>query len=219
MEPEVEEVSVSTAEEVSLPTEEAAAPRGGKRLKEKKRTWKQELVSWLCWIGIPVLVVLFLNQFVGSVAYVSGTSMYPTLYDRDLLLVQSIFYTPQQGDIVICNVTVSSSLQGKFVVKRVIAVGGQTVVIDYDNNTVTVDGEVLQEDYLNTSYGDVMIGSVNQVDTYEVPEGYIFVMGDNRNNSADSRSSFVGMIPLEEVEGGVVFRLPIGVLIGDNDSP
>ncbi len=193
--------------------------KGGKRLIERKRTWKQELLSWILTLGIPILIVLVLNQYVGKLVVVSGTSMYPTLYDHDILLVQTINYTPQQGDIVICTVNASSSLNSKHIVKRVIAVAGQTVTIDYDSNEVTVDGVVLDEPYLNTSYGDVMLSGYYENAVYVVPEGYIFVMGDNRNNSTDSRSAAVGMVSLDDVLGRSVLDIPVGHLIGDNSDP
>ena len=186
---------------------------------KKKTNWKKELLSWVLTIGIPVAIVLFLNAFVGKLVVVNGTSMYPTLYDKDLLIVRTIAYNPKQGDIVICKTSEDSALGGKNVVKRVIAVGGQTVEINYEDNTVTVDGEILDEPYLNTSYGDVMISGYYQDAVYEVPEGYVFVMGDNRNNSTDSRSTALGMVSVDDVIGGSVLDIPIGHLIGDNDDP
>ncbi len=193
--------------------------KGGKRIREKKRSWQRELLSWILTIGVPVLIVLLLNQFVGKLVVVSGTSMYPTLYDRDLLIVRTINYTPSQGDIVICHTSEDSELESKNIVKRVIAVGGQTVEINYEANTVTVDGVVLDEPYLNTSYGDVMMSGYYEDATYVVPEGYIFVMGDNRNNSTDSRSHAVGMVPLEDVIGVSLIDIPLGHLIGDSSDP
>ena len=201
-------------------TEDSSVRTRGKREKPPRKTsWQRELLSWILTLGIPVVVVLLLNAYVGKLVVVSGTSMYPTLYDRDLLIVRTIAYSPEQGDIVICRTDEDSALGGKNVVKRVIAVGGQTVEIDYEENTVTVDGVVLDEPYLNTSYGDVMIPGYYEDAVYEVPEGYIFVMGDNRNNSTDSRSPALGMVALEDVIGGSVLNIPIGHLIGDNDNP
>ncbi len=185
----------------------------------KKRSPFRELLSWILTIGIPIAIVLFLNTYVGKLVVVNGTSMYPTLYDKDLLIVQTIAYTPKQGDIVICKTDPNGVLGGENVVKRCIAVAGQTVTIDYDSNTVTVDGVVLDEPYLNTSYGDVMLSGYYENATYTVPEGCIFVMGDNRNNSTDSRSDNLGMVPVENVIGREVLNIPVGHLIGDNDNP
>ncbi len=181
--------------------------------------WKKELLSYIPWIVIPIVAVLLLNTFVGKIVLVQGTSMYPTLYDRDVLIVRSIAYEPEQGDIVIVNLGEENPLNHKYIVKRVIATEGQTVVIDYDANTVTVDGETLTEDYLNTSYGDVMMEGYYQNATYQVPAGCVFVMGDNRNNSTDSRSNLVGMVPVENITGGMVLDIPLGHRFGDNDNP
>ena len=211
----MEEHSTLESEE----NDELSQPETGQVETKKKTSWKKELLSWVLTIGIPVAIVLFLNAFVGKLVVVNGTSMYPTLYDKDLLIVRTIAYTPKQGDIVICKTSEDSALGGKNVVKRVIAVGGQTVEINYEDNTVTVDGEVLDEPYLNTSYGDVMISGYYQDAVYEVPEGYVFVMGDNRNNSTDSRSTALGMVSVDDVIGGSVLDIPIGHLIGDNDDP
>ncbi len=189
------------------------------RGKRERSSLGHEILSWVLTIVIPVAVVLLLNAYVGKLVIVNGTSMYPTLYDKDLLIVQTIGYTPRQGDIVICKTDPNGSLQGENVVKRCIAVAGQTVSIDYGQNTVTVDGVVLEEPYLNTSYGDVMLSGYYENATYTVPEGCIFVMGDNRNNSTDSRSEHLGMVPVEDVIGRKVLDLPLGHLIGDNDSP
>jgi signal peptidase I len=111
-------------------------------------------------------------------------------------------YTPQQGDIVILS---DNNVLGKQLVKRVIATAGQTVEIDADGN-VLVDGVLLEEDYLKseTELGDV---------TYPllVQQGQIFVMGDNRAQSLDSRDSQIGLVDVSEVKGRVLFRLyPFG---------
>jgi signal peptidase I len=190
-----------------------------KEQKNTPRSLGREILSWVITIAIPVVLVLFLNAFVGKLVIVNGTSMYPTLYDQDLLVVQTIAYTPKSGDIVICKTDPNGDLDGENVVKRCIAVAGQTVSIDYDANTVTVDGVVLEEPYLNTSYGDVMMSGYYENATYVVPEGCIFVLGDNRNNSTDSRSTRLGMVPVENVIGRKVLDLPIGHLIGKNDDP
>jgi phosphoglycolate phosphatase len=179
----------------------------------------REILSWVVTLGIPVAAILLCNAFVGKLVIVNGTSMFPTLYDGDLLLVQTMAYTPQQGDIVICATDPDGPLEGENVVKRCIATQGQTVTINYEDNTVTVDGVVLEEPYLNTSYGDTMMSGFYEDATYVVPEGYIFVLGDNRNNSTDSRSSRLGMVPVENVIGGEVLDLPLGHLVGDNENP
>ena len=115
------------------------------------------------------------------------------------MLVWSLGYTPEQGDVVVLT---KRSYQEDSIVKRVIATGGQTVDIDYATGTVYVDGMALEEDYIKEqmqvpSYGDM----VNHV---TVPEGCLFVMGDNRNQSADSRYPEIGIVDERCVIGRVV---------------
>ena len=149
---------------------------------------------------LAVLILLF--TFVLRIIVVSGPSMENTLHNGDAMLVWSLGYTPRQGDIVVLT---KRAYQEDSIVKRVIATGGQSVDIDYDTGTVYVDGVALEEDYIKErmqipSYGDV----VNHI---TVPEGCIFVMGDNRNQSADSRYPEIGIVDERCVIGRVVMVL------------
>lgn len=164
---------------------------------------------------ITACAVLFLFTFVARISIVDGASMAMTLEDGDKLIVSDLFYTPTQGDIVVFQ-DLDSGRDGA-IVKRIIATGGQTVTLAYEHNfvRVTVDGEVLDEtDYryydlsLPASYRNRYQGIVN----YTVPEGCVFVMGDNTYNSEDSRGAF-GYIEEEKILGRVVFRL-----MGENFS-
>lgn len=181
------------------------------RRQDAQAQWKKELRSWILWIAVPIFIVLFLNAFVGKLVWVDGSSMFPTLHDRDLLIVSQLPHTPVTGDIVVITTSPYSALGGENIVKRVIASGGQQVVIDYDRNTVSVDGVTLEEPYINFDEGDPMepVGA----STYDVPEGYVFVMGDNRNHSLDSRSESIGMVPVDIILGNMVADLPIGRLL------
>ena len=151
---------------------------------------------------MAVFVLLF--TFVARVIVVSGPSMENTLIERDLILVWSIGYTPKQGDIVVLT---QESYQEDSIVKRVIATEGQQVDIDYTSGTVYVDGSAIQEDYIKEqmllpSYGE----GLNHV---VVPESCIFVMGDNRNQSADSRYPAIGIVDTRCVIGhGLVVLFP-----------
>lgn len=146
----------------------------------------QTLVAVLC-----SLVLTF--TFLGRLITVDGKSMVPTLLHGELMVVQCIGYTPQQGDIVVLT---QSSFREEAIVKRLIAKGGQRVEIDYDAGTVSVDGVVLEEPYINEPM--LPRGDVTSV---TVPEGHIFVMGDNRNVSADSRYNDVGLVDERRVLG------------------
>ena len=151
-----------------------------------------------------VFVLLF--TFVARVIVVSGPSMQNTLFGGDLILVWSLGYTPEPGDVVVLT---QESYQEDSIVKRVIATAGQQVDIDYDTSTVRVDGEVLDEPYIKEmmllpSWGE----GINHV---VVPEGCIFVMGDNRNHSADSRYPAIGIVDTRCVIGrGTVVLFPVG---------
>ena len=165
--------------------------------------------------AISVFVFILLFAFVMRPVTVDGGSMNPTLYNLDKLLI----LTPlkgNNGDIVVVNndeggrfvdpeqqIVIRQPGLGKVLVKRVIARAGQEINIDTTTDTVTVDGKVLDEPYIAdpTTREDGAF-------TYPmiVPQGYLFVMGDNRLNSTDSRNPAVGLIPLENVYGTAVLR-------------
>ena len=133
--------------------------------------------------------------------------MYPTLHDNQLLLVLRPGYQPRQGDVVVIH-TGKGIFNRDYIVKRVIATEGQAVKIDYDLNEVSVENVTLSEPYLNFEEGDPMLPRDDRsVVRYTVPEGCVFVMGDNRNHSADSRSDKYGMIDTSKIVGRVV--LPV----------
>lgn len=175
-----------------------------------KQVWMKELREWLVQMAVTIVVVVLLNVFVFHLVVVSGSSMYPTLLDKDLLLIWMLGYEPEAGDIVVCDAAEDGILSGKQVVKRCIATEGQTVVVDYGNNTVTVDGVRLRENYINFDDDDPLASSGNENTIYLVPEGCVFVMGDNRNHSTDSRDGAVDYVPLENVMGKMVLRIPLG---------
>lgn len=139
------------------------------------------------------LVFTFLFRIVG----VDGESMQNTLMDRDRLLVVSNFYTPQRGDIVVIKRQEEEPL-----VKRIIAVGGDTIDIDPETMLVSVNGEVLDEPYI-----DCPTPPMEFPGAMTVEEGYVFVMGDNRLNSHDSRYMDIGLVKEEDIMGKAVFRI------------
>lgn len=150
---------------------------------------------------IAIAVILLLMTFFCRQVTVDGDSMNDTLHNNDRLLVQCMNYTPKCGDIVI--VTHGISLDEP-IIKRVIATAGQTLEIDYETGDVIVDGVLLKEPYAKGITRAVWDGgSVPDV----IPEGYIFVMGDNRENSVDSRSARVGLVPVENVMGKAFARI------------
>lgn len=155
-------------------------------------SWKRDCYDWLQMLTFVLVGVVLVFTFLGMVIGVSGTSMYPTLHHQDIMVIQRVGYTPAQGDVVVLR---KDSFLEEAIVKRVIAVAGQEVEIDYDANTVYVDGVALDEPYINQEDEDVMVERSGMVyREFTVPKGCIFVMGDNRNGSTDSRHSGVGSV-------------------------
>ena len=143
---------------------------------------------------MAIFVLLF--TFVARIIVVSGPSMENTLAGGDLILVWSLGYTPKQGDIVVLT---QESYQEDSIVKRVIAREGQRVDIDYGSGTVYVDDVPLKENY--TKEKMLLPGYGEGINHITVPEGCIFVMGDNRNHSADSRYPGIGVVDTRCVIG------------------
>ena len=167
-----------------------------------------DLFYWLSAVTTALVCLVLVFTFLGRLTRVDGESMENTLVDGQLLLVWSLGYEPQQGDIVVLNKTMAEHLNGVAIVKRVIAVGGQTVDIDYATNTVYVDGEVLDEPYIKEPMWDVTGADPYRTEThFEVPEGSVFVMGDNRNNSDDSRDNRIGTVDEGYILGKAVFSV------------
>ena len=160
--------------------------------------WVETLTLYFA-IAMAVLTLLFTHS------PVVGSSMYPTLEQGDILIIRKLGYTPKNGDIIVCQSEVYG--MDKPLVKRVIATGGQTVEIDYKTWTVKVDGVTLDEDYINYKPDVYMNRSDYLPVKFTVPEGKVFVMGDNRNDSWDSRLETVGLIDERNVLGKVSFRL------------
>lgn len=149
-------------------------------------------------------VILLVFTFVIRPTVVDGPSMEDTLLDGDYLLVTSTPYTPKQGDIVIAQ-NVGLYYYKDPIVKRVIATEGQVLDIDFDTWTVTVDGVVLDEPYRKLTPDDRRTSDWSFPVT--IPEGYVFVMGDNRNHSADSRSKDIGLIDERCIVGRAIVRV------------
>jgi signal peptidase I len=170
----------------------------------EKRTPRQSAYDWIEIIGISLAAVLVFLTFFARITTVVGDSMLPTLHEGERLFVICAGYEPEKGDIVV--VQDDKSIIDYPIVKRIIATGGDTVEFDFANWLVYVNGEQLEEDYINKFEYESMrsYGCAGKV---TVPEGYVFVMGDNRNGSTDSRDSRLGFVSNDDVIGKVAFRI------------
>lgn len=162
---------------------------------------KKEIIDWIKTIGIS-LVLAFLIVQVVKPTIVSGESMYPTLNNRDYLILNRLSYKfgdIKKGDIIVFKTDLKQDNgKDKDLIKRVIATGGDHLVIK--DSKVYVNDKLLNEPYIDNAYtsGDIDI---------VIPKGKVFVMGDNRENSKDSRSEDVGLVDENDILGEVMVRL------------
>ncbi len=158
---------------------------------------RKETYDWIQCLMVALIICVLLFIFFIRIIDVSGTSMNPTLLNGDKMLVSDLFYRPKAGDVVVFKT--DSYDPNKALVKRVIATGGQEINIDFENGIVYVDGEPIQEDYIN----ELTNTKLDFIGPQTVPEGCVFVMGDNRNASTDSRKKEIGMVDERMILGRV----------------
>ena len=159
-----------------------------------------DMFDWMCSIFSAILCFIIIFALFARVITVDGESMVPTLQDQQRLIVSDMFYTPQYDDIVILYadklVNESSGGYGKPIVKRVIGLPGDKIRIDFVKGVVYRNGEQLPDDYTNT-----------------VEDGKVFVLGDNRNGSKDSRSNQIGQVDMRYIMGKAYLRIwPLNAL-------
>jgi len=191
----------------------------------------KEIWEWIYTIAIALAVVFVIKGFLFDIVKVDGSSMYPTLVDGDRLIVTKLGYKPEAGDIVILDSTykareeylsakarseggdeysfaeklfadIPDSLKKRYYVKRIIALPGQTV--DLRDGKVYVDGELLEEEYYKGITSPI---DSNMSFPLVVDEDTVFVMGDNRPRSKDSRSSDLGLVPYDALLGKAQVRI------------
>lgn len=159
----------------------------------KKSDGTASIYEWVHSLVFAVAIVVILLTFFVRLVDVSGTSMLQTLQNRDKVIVSNMLYTPKQGDIVVVS---RGAQYSEPIIKRVIATEGQTLSIDFKKESVIVDGVELKEDYIqgHTHKED---GDIPKV----IPKGKVFVLGDNRGVSMDSRSKAIGLIDVKNIIG------------------
>lgn len=181
---------------------------------KNKSKFLLSLYEWIETFLVALCCVVLLFTFVVKFVTVSGSSMEQTLHNGDRLLITDMFYTPKNGDIVVVDVSGNLNLErdhgissGSPYIKRVIATEGQVIDIDPETWTVTVDGEAIDEPYVYHCNSAPMYTDLSGKISYPftVSEGCVFVMGDNRNGSTDSR--FIDEIPVEYILGHVILRV------------
>ena len=162
----------------------------------------KELKEWIKDIIIAIIVAVIILQFIKP-TFVRETSMLPTLQEFNFLFLSKQSYhfgEPERGDIIVFHTNLKTKNgDEKMLIKRVIALPGETIHIE--DGQVMINGEVLEEPYTMEPY------TSGYVQDMAVPDGSLFVMGDNRQNSIDSRDPSVGLVEIEEVYGKAVFRL------------
>ena len=178
----------------------------------KKRKLKErrgEMFDWVQSLVVALLICVLVFTFVIREVSVSGTSMINTLYDGDRILISNLFYSPRQGDVVVLR---KESFSTEPIVKRVIALEGQTVDIDFEAGIVYVDGQALDEPYIY----EPTRRRIDFDEPVTVPEGCVFVMGDNRNGSTDSRDLRIGCVDVRLIMGKALLIAIPGVDMDDS---
>ena len=192
---------------------------------------KKEIFEWFYTIAIALVIAFLIKGFLFDVVRVDGDSMKPTLLNNDRLIISKLAYTPEQKDIIILDSTykrreqyyavreqngeninfvtkflesfsLPQDLKKRYYVKRIIALPGQTV--DIVDGKVLVDGEILEEEYY---HGDTTITDPTVEYPITIDENHVFVMGDNRHNSSDSRVSTLGQVPMDAILGKAQIRI------------
>jgi len=162
---------------------------------------RMELYDWIQCVVTAIICGVLIFVFIGRTIGVDGRSMLQTLFNNDRVIISNFLYTPSNGDII---VFLSPADQFEYpLVKRVIAVENQTVDIDFETGNVYVNDVLLNEPYIaaaTTAQND-FTGPLT------IPPGFVFVMGDNRNSSTDSRCTVVGLVDTRYILGKVLLVL------------
>ena len=166
-----------------------------------------DLYDWIQSLMVALVIYIALFIFVVRVIDVSGSSMFPTLKDGDKMIVSNLFYKPKYGDVIVFKTDRYDP--NKALVKRVIATEGQEISLDFERGVVYIDGSPIEEDYI----AELTKTKLDFIGPKTVPEGCVFVMGDNRNASVDSRKTEIGMLDTRLIIGRAYFVIyPLSVM-------
>ena len=190
--------SAGNTDEKSLEDIDSKKAKNGKRyfVTAKEDGGVSGLFDWIRCIVFAISIVVVCLTFIFRLVDVDGTSMNDTLATNDKVIVTNLFYEPNNNDIVVIS---HGAEYKKPIIKRVIAKEGQTIKLDKENDRIIVDGIVIDEPYIK---GTTFSGNYGNNDIPDViPEGKLFVMGDNRQVSLDSRSTEIGLIDVKDVIG------------------
>ncbi len=161
---------------------------------------KNEIFEWIKSIGTAIIIAILIKTFVFNTTYVLGNSMYPTLHERDRLFAMKIplyFHGPNRGDVVVLSAPDNTE---KDYIKRVIGVGGD--IVEIIDGKVYVNNKILEEEYIHE---DSYTGIYNE-SYWVVPQGQLFVLGDNREEGASKDSRLFGCIDIDTIKGVTDFR-------------
>lgn len=191
---------------------------------EKRKRFAEDIFDIIESTIITVFVIVLIFTYLLHPVNIKGHSMEPTLYGSDRIFMTTVYFGIDNGDILVIDnnavyliddngdpykADVPNNPIDECIIKRVVACGGQTIDIDDsdpNNCKVIVDGKVIDEPYIKESAKTTSSGAFLGKFPFTVPEGYYFVMGDNRENSSDSRSGYVGLIKKDQIYGKAIVR-------------
>jgi len=188
------------AEEAANPAKKDLKSESKKASKPEPEGETAEIYEWMQSIVTAFLVCVLVFAFFVRIIGIIGPSMQNTFHDGDSVVISNLFYEPKQGDVVVLR---KLSFMEEPIIKRVIAVAGQTVDIDFENGIVYVDDQALTEPYT----AEATLTPIDFDGEITVPENCVFVMGDNRNNSSDSRDNRLGCVDTRYILGKVLLRI------------
>ncbi len=205
----------SSADKTDSETAEASGDKSGEKSDDKEAEDEKpfsNVIYWVCSMVFTAAVIIMINIFLFHPITVDGTSMCDTLQDKDLVITTSVAYEPKFGDIVVIQanklVNGETGLYGEPIIKRVIGTEGDVIRFDLKTGGVYRNGELLDEDYIIGPTNQTYNGWVESETDYVVPKDCVFVMGDNRKVSHDSRDlKIIGFVNKNYIMGKALFRL------------